>query len=444
MKPRRVRSTAIATVLILAGLLSERVAAQPNEIFIPVLVYRTGPYSPSGVPVANGRVDYLALVNARDGGINGVKIAWEECETEYDTQKGVQCYDRLRGKGATAVWTLSTPLMYQLIPRSPTEKISVMNFGAGMAAAADGRWFPWVFIFPTTYWGQGSAVIRYIGQREGGVEKLRGKKIVHIFLDNAYGKEANPILETLARRFGYRLTLLPVNPPGEKQNATWLQVRRLGPDWIFFSGWGVMIQVALKEAAALNYPMDRFIGNWWSASESYVVPAGPAAKGYIGATFHAPGAAFPVHRDILKFVYDTGKGAGKREAVGEVLYNRGVLGAMYEVEAIRTAMTKYGSGTIPTGEQVRWGFEHLNLSERRLEELGMKGFAPPLRVTCEDHEGAGPVMFQQWDGKTWNKISDWIPVMHDVVRPKLEAAAAEEGKRLGHTMRDCAKEQARP
>ena len=70
----------------------------------------------------------------------------------------------------------------------------------------------------------------------------------------------------------------------------------------------------------------------------------------------------------------------------------------------------------------------------------MKGFTHPLEVTCEDHEGAGPVMFQRWDGKKWSTTSDWIPAMRDVVRPKLEAVAAEEGKKLGSTMRDCSKE----
>ena len=200
-----------------------------------------------------------------------------------------------------------------------------------------------MFNFPTTYWSQASAVIRYIGQREGGLDKLKGKKVVHIFVNNAYGKEANPILETLARQLGFQLTLLAVNPPGEEPKPTWLQVRRHNPNWIFLSGWGVMNQVAIVEAAAIGYPMDHFIGNWWSANDADVIPAGAAAKGYIGATFHAPGTNFTVHQEIVKYVYDRGKGAGKREAVGEVLYNRGLLVAMFEVEAIRTAMTKYGN-----------------------------------------------------------------------------------------------------
>ena len=165
-----------------------------------------------------------------------------------------------------------------------------------------------------------------------------------------------------------------------------------------------------------------------------------AAKGYRGATFHAPGTAFKVHQDITKYVYDKGKGAGKKEAMGEALYNRGVVNAMFTVEAIRTAMAKFGNKP-PTTEQVRWGFENLNLTEQRLDQLGMKGFTHPVKVTCEDHEGNGPVLVQQWDGKKWTIVSDWVQPMRDVVRPKLEEAAVVEGKKLNYTMRDCAAEK---
>ncbi|MGB2817823.1 MAG: ABC transporter substrate-binding protein, partial [Burkholderiaceae bacterium] len=55
-------------------------AAGKGEQFFPVLVYRTGAYGPNGTPWANGYVDYLKLINAQ-GGINGVKITYEECET---------------------------------------------------------------------------------------------------------------------------------------------------------------------------------------------------------------------------------------------------------------------------------------------------------------------------------------------------------------------------
>src|SRR6266705_1845404 len=433
---------ALAAALI-AGPMAAAVHAQPKEMFVPLLVYRTGPFAPSGIPIANGFVDYFTLVNERDGGINGVKLTWEECETQYKTDLGVECYEKLKGKGPTGaalVNPYSTGITYQLIPKAAVDKVPVFSMGYGMTASADGRWFPWVFNFPTTYWSQASAVIRYIGQQEGGPEKLKGKKIVHIYHNSPYGKEANPTLEELARRLGFELTLLALDSPGQEQKATWLQVRKINPNWIFMSGWGVMNQVAVKEAAGIGFPMDHFIGNWWSASDADVIPAGEGAKGYKGATFHAPGTGFKVHADLFKFVYDKGKGGGNKDAVGEALYNRGLVNAMLSAEAIRTAMTKFGNKPL-TGEQVRWGFENLNLTEQRLEQVGMKGFTHPVRVTCEDHEGSGPVLIQQWDGKKWSVVSDWIAPMRDVVRPKIEAAAVDEVKKLNYAMRDCAKEK---
>jgi len=438
----RACAIALLTVLVAAGsaLAPAPVTAQSKEVFVPLLVYRTGPFAPSGIPIANGFVDYFTLLNERDGGINGVKVTWEECETQYDTKQGVECYERLKGKSAALVNPYSTGISYQLIPKAPVDKVPVFSMGYGMSASSDGRWFPWVFNFPTNYWSQASAVIRYIGTQEGGLEKLKGKKIAHVFHNSPYGKEANPTLEELARKYGFELALLPVDTPGQEQKSTWLQVRRINPDWIFMSGWGVMNQVAVKEAASIGFKMDHFIGNWWSSSDADVIPAGDGAKGYKGATFHAPGTNFKVHADIVKYVYDKGKGAGKKEEMGSPLYNRGVVNAMFSAEAIRTAM-KGAKGQAPTGEQIRWGFENLNLTEKRLDEIGMKGFTHPIKVTCEDHEGSGPVLIEQWDGKKWNIVSDWIQPMKDVVRPKIEAAAVEEGKKLGYTQRDCSKEK---
>jgi branched-chain amino acid transport system substrate-binding protein len=429
----------LALAVMLGPLASVVPAQQAQGIFVPLLVYKTGPFAPSGIPIANGFADYFTLVNERDGGINGVKLVWEECETQYDTKQGVECYERLKSKNPVLVNPYSTGITYQLIPKAAVDKVPVFSMGYGMAATADGRWFPWVFSFPTTYWSQASAVIRYMGQQEGGLEKLKGKKIAHIYHNSPYGREANPTLEELAKKYAFELTLLAVDSPGQEQKATWLQVRRLNPDWIFLSGWGVMNQVAVKEAAAVGFRMDHLIGNWWSASDADVVPAGEGAKAYKGATFHAPGTNFRVFQDIVKHVYDKGKGAGKKEDMGAPLYNRGVANAMFSVEAIRTAMGKYGNKVL-TGEQVRWGFENFNLTEQRLDQLGMKGFTRPIKVSCEDHEGNGPVLIQQWNGQKWQVVSEWVQPMRDVVRPKIEAAAIEEGKKLDYTQRDCQKE----
>src|SRR5712691_6758848 len=123
-----------------------------------------------------------------------------------------------------------------------------------------------------------------MGQQEGGLEKLKGKKIGHVYHNSPYGKEANPTREDLARKYGFELTLLAVDHPGQEQKATWLQVRRISPAWVFISGWGVMNQVAVKEAASKGFPMDHVIGNWWTGTEADVVPAADGAKGYKSMT----------------------------------------------------------------------------------------------------------------------------------------------------------------
>ena len=76
-------------------------ALAQSEQFIPRLVYRTGPYAPNGIPFADGYADYLDMIDARDGGVNGIKIAYEECETNYNNDKGVECYERLKGHPPT-------------------------------------------------------------------------------------------------------------------------------------------------------------------------------------------------------------------------------------------------------------------------------------------------------------------------------------------------------
>lgn len=439
------RATVVLIIMLTVALLSggpTTVQAEEGH-FIPLFVYRTGPYAPNGIPSANGFIDYLKLLNARDGGINGVKVVWEECETKYNTKLGVECYEKLKNRGtagATLVNPYSTGITYQLIPKAPVDQVPIHSMGYGRTAAADGRVFKWAFNFPTTYWSQASAFVKYVGQQEGGMDKLKGKKIALIYHNSPYGKEPIPTLTVLSEKLGYDLKLLAVDHPGQEQKSTWLQVRRYRPDWIFMWGWGVMNQVAIKEAAAINYPMDHFIGVWWSGTESDVVPAGKGAVGYKAGNFHAAGDGYPIHESVLKHVYNGDKSAAKANNFGEVLYNRGIINAVYDTEAIRNAMNKFGNRAMG-GEQVRWGLEHLNLTEQRLKDLGLEGFTKPIQVTCEDHEGNGPVYIQQWDGSKWNKVSDWISPMREIVRPLVEKAAAAYAKENNITLRDCKSEQ---
>jgi len=177
---KRIKTGIIAAAVITGSLAGSSAAFAMDSQFIGSLVYRTGPYAPGGIPWADGFADYIGLLNARDGGINGVKLDLEECDTAYNTDKGVECYERLKNKGATgmpAVMPLSTGVTYALLDRVVADKIPLITSGYGRADAADGTIFPYVFVPPATYWGGADIAINYIASQEGGYGKLKGKKV---------------------------------------------------------------------------------------------------------------------------------------------------------------------------------------------------------------------------------------------------------------------------
>jgi len=419
--------------------------AQANEQFVPANGYWVGPYAPGGSGIFGGMLDYFKLLNTRDGGINGVKLTWEKCETEYNNARGVECYERSKKKGptgATVIHPLSTGITYSLIDKASTDHIPVISLGYGRTDASDGRVFPYIFPLITNYWSQNTAKIKYIGSKEGGMDKLKGKKIVNIYHDSAYGKETIAVLDVQAKKYGFEVTHIAVPHPGNEQQAQWLQVRQIKPDWVILRGWGVMNPTALKAAAKVGFPRTKIIGVWWSGAEEDVLPAGDAAKGYIAAGFNLPGTNFPLMQEIQKHVYAKGQGEmDDKSRIGSVYHTRGVVHGIVTAEAIRTAQERFGKGKPITGEQMRWGIENLNISDARLKELGAVGLMSALKVSCMDHEGGGGVKFMQWDGKKWNVITDWIATDQSIVRPMIEASAAQYAKEKSITPRDCSKEK---
>ncbi len=409
--------------------------AAEAEQFFPMLVYRTGPYAAGGSGFFGGIEDYYTLLNLRDGGIGGVKLTYEECETAYNSDRGVECYERLKSKGptgATVVQPLSTGITYRLIERATADKIPVMSMGYGRTDASDGRVFPWIFPIVTNYWSQNTAKIKYIGMKEGGMDKLKGKKIANLYHESSYGKETIPVLDTQAKKYGFEVKHYPVPHPGLDQKATWLQMaRQYKPDWVILRGWGVMNPTALKEAQRVGFPAKKIIGVWWSGAEEDVIPAGKAAVGYVAAGFHPSGADFPVIQEILDKVHGAGKGNISPQRVGTIYYNRGLIAGIITAEAMRTAQKKFGTGKSITGEQMRWGMENLNITQARINELGAEGLMSPVKVSCFDHEGGGAVKFQEWDGKKWNVITDWIPTDQGIVRPMIETSAAKYAEEKG-------------
>jgi branched-chain amino acid transport system substrate-binding protein len=417
--------------------------AHAQEQFVPLLSYRVGAYAAGGSGIFGGYIDYMNYINMKEGGINGVKLTWEECETEYNNSRGVECYERLKkkGGGATLVQPLSTGITYSLIDRVAVDKVPMVTIGYGRTDAADGRVFPWVFPMITTYWSQADAMIKYIAQKEGGEDKLKGKKIVHLYHDSAYGKEPIPVLEAYAKKLGYELTLIPVALPGNEQQSQWLQIRQIKPDYVIQWGWGVQNPTALKTAAKVGFPREKIIGVWWAGSEEDVIPAGAASKGYTTAVFNVAGDKLPLVQDIKKVVYAKGKGNMEDETrVGSVYWVRGVVHGIITVEAIRKAQERYGKGKVMNSDQIRWGLENLNLDDARLKAINAAGMMPPMKLSCADHEGSGLVKFQTWDGTQWKVVSDWITPDKKMLRGMIEESAAKYAKEKNITLRDCGKE----
>ncbi len=427
----------LVVLVVLAVPLAATHAAEMEQ-FIPALIYRTGPYAAGGSGFFGGIEDYMALLNLRDGGIGGVKLTWEECETAYNSDRGVECYERLKGRGptgASVVHPLSTGITYRLIERATADKIPIISMGYGRTDASDGRVFPYVFPLVTNYWSQNTAKIKFIGMREGGMDKLKGKKIANLYHESSYGRETIPILNKQAEMYGFEVKHYPVPHPGLDQKSVWLDIgRRYKPDWVILRGWGVMNPTALKEAARVRFPANKILGVWWSGAEEDVIPAGKAAIGYVAAGFHPSGRDFPVIEEILDIVHGAGKGNISAQRVGTIYHNRGIIAGIITTEAIRTSQGKFGKRPL-TGEEVRWGIENLDITVARLKELGAAGLMSPIKVSCFDHEGGGAVKFQEWDGNKWKVITDWIETDQSIVRPMVEASAAKYAKEKGIELR---------
>ena len=417
--------------LMVSALLLTAASAATAQQFIPMLSYRVGPYAAGGTGFYGGIIDYMTLVNMRDNGINGVKLIWEECETEYNASRGVECYERLKSKngGASLVEPLSTGIAYGILDRVGTDKIPMTTLGYGRSDAANGKVFPYVFPLVTSYWNQAAAMVHYLGDKMGGMDKLKGKKIVHLYHDSAYGKEPLPVLEAEAAKYGFELIKIPVQPPGNDQQSQWLQIRQAQPDFVIVWTYGVMSAVSLKTAQRNGFPREKMLGVWWAGAEEDAIPAGDAAKGFTTMSFTTPGN-YPLLDEIRSTVYGAGKGnLSEKNRVGSTMYLRGIVAGVLMVEALRNGQAKFGKGKVLTGEQVRWGLENLNVDAARQKALGVADLFPPVKTSCDDHEGSGATKVQQWDGKKWVALSKtWITGDKALVRKLLEDSSAEAAK----------------
>src|SRR6056297_1701400 len=410
---------------LMTALVAAVMAAGPAMADLKIVdtSYRTGPYGANGIPFSDGYQDYFTLLNERDGGIGGEMIELMECETGYNTEKGVECYEATKGEGTLVYQPLSTGITYQLIPKATADGIPLHTMGYGRTSAKAGEVFKWVFNYPDNYWDGASLAVTHIAEQNGG--DLSDKTIALVYHNSAYGKEPIRTLEGLSEKHGFDLTLLPVDHPGQEQKSRWLQIRREKPDYVMMWGWGVMNQVAIQEAVNIRFPMENFIGIWWSGSENDVKAAGDKANGYKALTFHNLGSDYPVYNDIQQYVVDAGKAAGAGDQVGTVLYNRGMYAAMLAAEAIKTAQDMHGTAAINSA-QMRDGMENLEMTEAKMAALGLPNFGPEFKVSCENHGGNGFGAVSQWDAAAgeFKLITEYYQSDQDIIQPLVDADSA--------------------
>lgn len=446
---RRLSGLAAAGALLtlVAGLASA--SAQQPEQYFAIPSTRVGPYNAQGTGIYGGMIDYLNYVNIKFGGVNGVKLTYEECETEYNAARSVECYQRLLTKGDQKMlaWDpYGTPLAYAVIGRVAADNVVLAQAGYGRTDAADGRVWPWVFGAHSNYWSQIAMKLNFIQQKEGGIDKMKGKTIVHLHIDTAYGREPLPAMRQIAKDWGFNLIEIPIAPPGLEQQSQWLQIRQAKADWVTFWGAGAgMSGTAITSAARVGFPRNKIIFVTFGGAEEDMIAGGAQAKDTYVVAMVLPGKQFPLIADIEKVLYSGGAGKGNMQnpaRVGTIYYNRGVIAAVNFVEAMKNAQKMHNKVGKPiTGAEFRDGYEALDYtSDEKRKELGIEGMIPAYKLSCRDHEGAGKFHMMQWDGTKFQIVTnEWLPANDPaMIRKLIEESAEKYAKENNITLRECA------
>ncbi|MGY3438878.1 MULTISPECIES: ABC transporter substrate-binding protein [unclassified Marinovum] len=410
--------TKLAVAAVVASITAG--AAMAEGLYTPNLSYRTGPFAATGIPLMNGQADYMAMLNARDGGIGGVMIDFEECETGYSTEKGAECYEKTKDKAiVTQPW--STGITLQVLPKTNIDEIPILAPGYGFSPMMDGKTFQWAFNTPAGYWDAADMIVQYLE----GQGDLDGKKIAFLHLDHPYGKEPLPLMEKMASEKGFELVPIPVGlKEMQNQSAQWLQIRRERPDYVVMWGWGAMNAGAITEAVKTKFPMENMVGVWWAGHDADLKIVGEDGKGYKSISWSFPNLDAPVVADIKKHVVDAGNTQSNEEEMAGVFYNRGIIISAILAEGIRMAQAEYDTAEI-SASQLRWGLENIDMTEARIAELGLDGMVPPFKTTCADHTGGSGGWMLEWDGEKFVKVSDHMTPRTDAYEALVAEKAAE-------------------
>ena len=388
-------------------------AAEDKVIIIGDQCDRTGATQIVGTVLCPAEQDYYKLVNSK-GGIDGWTIKGDEIDNGYKVPEGIEAYERQKQMGAVMMTLYGTPQTVALNQRLEQDHMPTTSPGFGISAAADGKRFPYLFPIAATYWSQGAAAIKFAKDQLGG--DLKGKKIAYVYYDNPAGKEPLAIIDALQKTEGFDLRTFAVPPPGVELGAQIIDVtQRYHPDFVIAHLFGRSPSVLIKGLKGAGFPLKKVVGLVWASAEADILAAGgwDAAEGYYTMQFAGAGDDYQVRQDIKAMYKKEGKEPPK-EMDNTVIYNRGLLQAAIQVQAITNAL-KISGGKLPTTDQVKQGLE-------QIDNFTLGGLVPPLKITAEDHEGGGWVRIFQVKGGKLVPATDWIQAYRDVVLNAVKTA----------------------
>lgn len=377
--------------------------------FTAVYTFVSGEYN-------QGQRDYLTLIN-QEGGIDGHKFEAIVRDTGNQPQRGIEAYNRAKEEGAILFDFLSTPVSRALVDSVLKDKVVMITPVHGRGDASDGEVFNYVFPTMATYWSQATVLAKYI-EDHGGLE---GKKIALVHIDSPFGREPLPVLQDLAAEKKFELKAFGYPSPGNEQSAVWSEVRRFRPDNVLIWGAGGGQPVSVREAIRNGIPAENILSVVWLAETDAKNVGADIMKGVKRFEAVSTGTDTPILQRIKAKVIDPGLGAGDAGHVGTSYYNIGVATMAVAVEATRNALKSGGAPL--TGEKLKAGFE-------QIKDFSAEGLMPPITITAKDHQGGGAGRVSQWNGETWEPVSDWGSAYQELVQKEIAkgSQAFKEGK----------------
>jgi branched-chain amino acid transport system substrate-binding protein len=376
----------------------------------------------------------LPMLGRRDGGVGGLPLAVEECETGGEPARARACYEAAVARGSLAVVPGSADAALALLPRLAADRMPLVAAGYGPAAMARGDVLPWAFAPPATVWDALGAALAHLAQG-GSEDSPQGRSLAYIHRDSPAGREPEPVLRALAAEAGlaFRAYTLPDESTPEDGASPWRAVRAADPDAVILDATAGLSGTPLRDAAAAGLPLNRIVTVGWTGEDDLLRPGGGArdltAKGLRIVTWHAPGDSFPAFDQIDLLVIDAGLSRTPKEDNPGPLYNRGVYAGVILAEGIRNGQRLAGGPRID-GAAMRRGLEAINLDPVRWKELGLVGFARRVRLSCADHSGRRPLTIQEWTGARWVQVGDEISAPRERLGPHLDAAVAAQAERV--------------